>query len=83
MIQSAFDYFVYWLISRKIAELTTSVNLARYIKQFQELIFDNDDQSPKVSSRQMYENAFTTIKHFIYTETKLDKLVKSKLLKNR
>lgn len=80
LLESAFNYFVYWLVSKKVAELTTSENLARYIKLFQELIFDETDESASVTSREMYENAFRTIKQFIYTETKLEKLAKGLLI---
>lgn len=45
---------------------------------FEELIFDDDDDE-KLTSEQLYENAFKTINKFIYEEIKLDKIKKSKV----
>lgn len=81
-VQSWFDYLLYWLISRKLNELTTPVHIAKYIRLFKELIFD-DDNSEKIPEDIVRENACKTINEYIYEEIKLEKLVKVPFVSGR
>lgn len=74
-IENSFDYLVYWIISRKVVELTADESIEKYIRLFKELIFDDDDEE-NLTSDMLYKNAFDTINQFIYEEIKLDKLKK-------
>lgn len=75
-IQSSFDYLLYKLISKKVGELTTPESIQKYIRLFQELIFDDDADEEKIPDNKMYSDAFKTINQFIYEEIKLEKFAK-------
>ncbi len=79
LVQNWFDYLVYWLISRKLTELTTPMHIARYIRLFKELIFD-DEQIKRVPVDVIRDSTCETINKYIYEEIKMNKLTKFPLV---